>query len=64
MPQELRERFRAETAATHILLMNFSRIYDDRSHAIDTIERQLIDVATGSVEATDYLKVRNSISPL
>ncbi|QEM67830.1 hypothetical protein FO488_06455 [Geobacter sp. FeAm09] len=64
VPEDLRERFGAETAATHILLMNFSRNYDDRSHAIDVIERQLINVATGSVEAADYLKVRNSISPL
>ncbi|KAB0665782.1 hypothetical protein F6V25_08700 [Oryzomonas japonica] len=64
VPGDLREKIGAETTATHILLMNFSRNYDDRSHAIDTIERQLINVATGSVEAADYLKVRNSISPL
>jgi len=64
MPEELREKFATETAATHILVVNFSRSYDDRSHAIDVTERQLINVATGAVEAVDYLKVRNSISPL
>jgi hypothetical protein len=64
MPEELRQKFARETAATHILVVNFSRSFDDRSHAIDVTERQLISVATGTVEATDYLKVRNSISPL
>ncbi|GFE61669.1 hypothetical protein [Geobacter sp. AOG2] len=64
LPQELREKFATETTATHILMVNFSRNYDDRSHAIDVTERQLINVATGAVEAVDYLKVRNSISPL
>jgi hypothetical protein len=61
---ELRHKFARETAATHILVVNFSRRFDDRSHAIDITERQLISVSTGAVEATDYLKVRNSISLL
>ncbi len=64
LPEELREKFAAETAATHILMVNFFRSYDDHSHAIDVTERQLINVATGAVEAIDYLKVRNSLSPL
>ena len=64
IPDELRQKFARETAATHILVVNFSRSFDDRSHAIDITERQLISVATGAVEATDYLKVRNSISLL
>lgn len=64
IPEGLREKFAAETAATHLLVVSFSRNYDDRSHAIDVTERQLISVATGTVEASDYLKVRNSISPL
>jgi hypothetical protein len=64
IPEELRQKFARETAATHILVVNFSRSFDDRSHAIDITERQLISVATGAVEASDYLKVRNSISPL
>jgi hypothetical protein len=64
LPDELRERFAAETPATHVLLVNFTRNFDDRSHAIDITERQLINVATGTIEAVDYLKVRNYISPL
>ena len=64
IPDELRQKFARETAATHILVVNFSRSLDDRSHAIDITERKLVNVATGDVEATDYLKVRNSISPL
>jgi|GEM_PF-1804808 len=64
LPEDLREKFATETPATHILFMNFFRSYDGRSHAIDVTERQLINVATGAVEAVDYLKVRNSISPL
>ena len=64
MPEELLRKFARETTATHILIVNFSRSFDDRSHAIDITERQLINVATGDVEASDYLKVRNSISPL
>ena len=64
LPEELRERFATETTATHVLVVNYYRNYDDRSHTIDVTERQLINVATGAVEATDYLKVRNSISPL
>jgi hypothetical protein len=64
IPEELLRKFARETAATHILVLNFSRSFDDRSHAIDITERQLISVATGTVEASDYLKARNSISPL
>lgn len=64
IPEELLQKFARETAATHILIVNFSRSYDDRSHAIDITERQLISVATGAIEASDYLKVRNSIAPL
>jgi hypothetical protein len=64
IPEDLRQKFARETATTHILVVNFSRSFDDRSHAIDITERKLISVATGAVEATDYLKVRNSISPL
>jgi len=64
IPEELRQKFARETGATHILLVNFSRGFDDRSHAIDVTEGQLISVATGAVVASDYLKVRNSISPL
>ena len=64
IPEELRRKFARETAATHILVLNFSRSFDDGSHAIDITERQLINVATGDVEASDYLKVRNSISPI
>jgi len=64
IPEELRLRFAKETPATHILVLNFLRSYDDTSHSIDVTERQLINVVTGAVEASDYLKVRNSISPL
>jgi hypothetical protein len=64
IPDDLRQKFARETAATHILVVNFSRSFDDRSHSIDITERKLICVATGVVEATDYMKVRNSISPL
>lgn len=64
MTEELRQKFARETSATHILVVNFSRNFDDWSHTIDITERQLINVATGTVEASDYLKVRNSISPL
>jgi hypothetical protein len=64
IPEDLRQKFAKETAATHLLIVNFSRSFDDRSHAIDITERQLINVATGDVEAFDYQKVRNSISPL
>ena len=64
IPEELRQKFAKETPATHILVLNFLRSYDDRSHSIDITERQLINLDTGAVEASDYLKVRNSISPL
>ena len=64
IPEELRQKFAKETPATHILVLNFLRSYDDTSHSIDVTERQLINVVTGAVEASDYLKVRNSISPL
>jgi len=63
IPDDLRQKFARETPVTHILLVNFSRGFDDRSHSIDITERQLVCVATGSVEASDYVKVRNSISP-
>jgi len=64
MPEDLRQKFARETSATYLLVVNFTRSFDDVSHAIDVTERQLVNVSTGVVEASDFIKVRNSILPL
>jgi hypothetical protein len=62
VPKVLREELARQAGTTHVLLLNFTQNYDGRSHTIDTTNRLLINVATGSVEAADVLEERNPAS--
>jgi hypothetical protein len=63
VPGDLRVEIGRQTKATHILLVNFSRNYDGRSHTRDVTNRFLVNVATGRVEAVDFQEERNPAPP-